>query len=132
MAYSDRSIKRDRNNAAIPQVFDVDQDDFVPAIGTAGRQHTILYDASGNAVDVATLLADIAAIKAAAEATQAAVEGTLTTQVSGSNGELELQGPIAAIPAADSVPQNSIYFALDTGELLWTDGETWQPVGGGS
>jgi len=57
---------------------------------------------------------------------------SLPVSLSGSNGELELQGPIAAIPAADSVPQNSIYFALDTGELLWTDGETWQPVGGGS
>ena len=50
-------------------------------------------------------------------------------QVSGSNGELELQGPIAAIPAADSVPQNSTYFALDEGELYWTNGSEWKPVG---
>lgn len=50
----------------------------------------------------------------------------------GSGGALDLQGASTSLPEPDSVPVHSTFFALDTGELLWTDGETWQPVGGGS
>jgi hypothetical protein len=47
----------------------------------------------------------------------------------GSNGEQELQGPIASIPAAESVPVNSTFFALDEGKLYWTNGSVWAEVG---
>lgn len=55
--------------------------------------------------------------------------GTAKTTLSGSNGELDLQGPVASRPSADSVPENSTYFALDEGKLYWTNGSTWAEVG---
>jgi len=55
--------------------------------------------------------------------------GTNRVVLSGSNGEQELQGAIASIPAAGSVPVNSTYFALDEGKLYWTNGSVWAEVG---
>ncbi len=55
--------------------------------------------------------------------------GTPEFKLSGSNGEQGPQGPIASIPAADSVPENSTYFALDEGKLYWTNGSAWAEVG---
>lgn len=130
MAASDRQIKRDAAGQPIPQVFDEVADEYQAAKGTQGRQHTILYDVNGNAVDVATLLADIAATKAAAQAIQAAVEGTLTAELSGSS--IDLRGLLANRPAANAVAVGTTYWAVDrigeVNELSVSDGSTWVNV----
>lgn len=51
MAASDRSIKRDISNQPVPQVYDQAADEFQYVLGTAGRQHVIIYTADGAPVD---------------------------------------------------------------------------------
>ena len=51
MAASDRSIRRDVANQPVPQVYDPQADEYQAVVGTGGRQHIIIYTASGQPVD---------------------------------------------------------------------------------
>lgn len=51
MAANSREIKRDSRQQPAPQVYDPAADEFQYALGTAGRQHVIIYTADGAPVD---------------------------------------------------------------------------------
>lgn len=89
-----KPIQRDSAGQPAPQVFNPDTNEYEVAVGTGGRQHTILYTADGNPVDLTTLLG---AIQSASEATKAAVEGTLVTQLSGSSGAVDSEAGALAV-----------------------------------
>jgi len=70
MAVDNKLIKRDAAGQPIPQVYDPNIDDFQPALGTNGRQHTLVYNADGSPVDFAVLIANvIAALSAQGQGT---------------------------------------------------------------
>lgn len=61
MAYNTQQIKRDQQNAPIPQYFNPNTDTYEPLYGANGAARYILYDADGNPVDLETLITDIKA-----------------------------------------------------------------------
>lgn len=88
------------------------------------RVRKTLADRNGQAFDVAfqeVLVGD-----------DTALAPVHVVEDAGSGSALDLQGVSTSLPEPDSVPVHSTFFALDTGELLWTDGTQWQAVGVGS
>lgn len=134
-----KPIQRDSAGQPAPQVFNPDTNEYEVAVGTGGRQHTILYTADGNPVDLTTLLG---AIQSASEATKAAVEGTLVTQLSGSSAAedslteadavanvITFDAPVTAIEIVHSEETRQTFIV--NGISLKVHGGGWRsPVGG--
>jgi len=61
MAYNTVVIKKDADNKPIPQYYNPTIDEYEVLQGRNGAQRVELYDANGNPVDLATLIASVIA-----------------------------------------------------------------------
>lgn len=113
MAYNDKALKRDRDASPIPQVWNEAANEYEPARGTDGRQHTILYDAQGNPVDFTQLVA-------------------MVVEAINAGSDRSLRGRRANRPAADAVREGTTYWAVDrigfADEMSVSDGSTWTNI----
>jgi hypothetical protein len=110
MAYNTVSIKKDVDGKPIPQYFNPGTDAYEVLQGRNGANRVELYDADGNAVDLAALIATVIA------------EIQKPVKVDGST--MEYYGKSTdAKPTPDKV--GSTFFEIDTVKVYMWDGADW-------
>lgn len=125
MPANDKLIKRDGAGQPVPQVFDPTTDEYQPAIGTAGRQHAIIYSATGAAIDMAALANDVvSAINDQASGTAAS---PIFVKAMGGGVEIEA---VSVTSTAQSL--NSLVTAVKSGRSFVEIQATTAVVVGGS
>lgn len=145
MAYNTTAIKKDVDGKPIPQYYNDLQDAYEALKGRNGANRVELYDASGNPVDLETLLTAIATklddvtITASALPTGAATSTKQDTikaaiddliELVQSMKDMEYYGAsLSDRPAANAVPVGAIFMVVGNFDIIYqSNGTEWVVV----
>jgi len=110
MAYNTVVIKKDADNKPIPQYYNPTIDEYEALQGRNGAQWVELYDANGNPVDLAALIASVIA------------EIQKPVKLDGST--MEYYGKSTDMKPT-SAKEGSTFFEIDTKTVYMWDGTNW-------
>lgn len=128
MAYNTVAIKKDVDGKPIPQLYNDILDVYEALKGRNGANRVELYDADGNPVDLAGLIADIITAITTTATTQLRAGTNNVGKVTIDTDARDLRGLAVNKPAANSVPAGTTYWSIDTDVLEVSDGTNWREV----
>ncbi len=132
MAYNTVSIKKDVDGKPIPQIYNEIADEYEVLKGVNGASRVILYDESGKAVNLTSLIEAIILILsqrnlpigASTESKQEEILAKLNEGIKTNGSTMEYYGLSNETKPATAI-KGSTFFEIDTQTVYMFDGQEW-------